>query len=562
MIILRVPGPPNDNPQVIIVAGIVVGLLASCIQSLGLTIQRKSHIQNQARPEDERTSDYRRPLWVIGFAIFITSNVLGSIFQIASLPVVLLAPLGAVSLLWNAFFARMILGDIFSKFMVAGTALIVVGAVMIGIYGIVPEPTHSLDDLLLLFGRSTFLVYFSLLGVVVFAILTITHFTEWRYNRIHMVIMSPPRTPPLRPFPLTDDHGRVEATETAPLLDPKLSRSTSPVSLRSRIPTLLAISYSSMSGILSGMCLIFAKSGVELLVLTAAGHNQFNRWESWALVLGLIVFALLQLWYLHKSLVLEDPTLVCPLAFCFYNLSSIMNGLIYFDQFDRLSYRSLGLVTLGIFLLLGGVWAVSHQQVGEEGGVLEGDWSFAADVIESSVPSPVFTTFTRSDSSGYGFSQDQQTLSPSYPHRRVVSSPSIPSRAPSPALNNPPDSFPSTSGASTTPRPRAVSATHPTTTLPRGPISPPRRRSTRRATLRLSEEAVVPPIGGPPIGGFTIGLSPLSPGFALVPRQRDSSYPMTNCGTDDGATVAGENPPNRASSRLARLRAKLRWKSH
>ncbi len=57
---------------------------------------------------------------------------------------------------------------------------------------------------------------------------------------------------------------------------------------------LLAISYSSMSGILSGMCLIFAKSGVELLLLTATGYNQFGRWESWVLVLGLIVFALLQ----------------------------------------------------------------------------------------------------------------------------------------------------------------------------------------------------------------------------------------------------------------------------
>ena len=60
------------------------------------------------------------------------------------------------------------------------------------------------------------------------------------------------------------------------------------------------------------MCLIFAKSGVELLVLTVGGQNQFWRWESWVLVGGLVAFALLQLLYLHKSLVLADPTLVCP----------------------------------------------------------------------------------------------------------------------------------------------------------------------------------------------------------------------------------------------------------
>ena len=60
------------------------------------------------------------------------------------------------------------------------------------------------------------------------------------------------------------------------------------------------------------MCLLFAKSGVELLLLTLGGDNQFWRWQAWVLLLGLIVFARLQLWYMHKGLVLADPTLVCP----------------------------------------------------------------------------------------------------------------------------------------------------------------------------------------------------------------------------------------------------------
>jgi hypothetical protein len=60
------------------------------------------------------------------------------------------------------------------------------------------------------------------------------------------------------------------------------------------------------------MCLIFAKSGVGLLLLTLRGDNQFWRWQAWMLLLGLGVFALLQLWYFHKALVLADPTIVCP----------------------------------------------------------------------------------------------------------------------------------------------------------------------------------------------------------------------------------------------------------
>jgi drug/metabolite transporter (DMT)-like permease len=109
----------------------------------------------------------------LGFAIFFTSNVLGSFVQIASLPVVILAPLGAVSLLWNAFFARFLLGDVFSPWMILGTLLIAGGAVLIGIFGIVPEPTRSLEDLLELFSRPAFVAYFSLLGAAVFICLAI-----------------------------------------------------------------------------------------------------------------------------------------------------------------------------------------------------------------------------------------------------------------------------------------------------------------------------------------------------------------------------------------------------
>jgi magnesium transporter len=106
-------------------------------------------------------------------AIFISSNLLGSLVQIASLPVVILAPLGAVSLLWNAFFARLLLGDVFSPYMVFGTIAIAGGAVLIAVFGIVPEPTHSLESLLTLFARKVFIVYFTLLGAAVLVCLVV-----------------------------------------------------------------------------------------------------------------------------------------------------------------------------------------------------------------------------------------------------------------------------------------------------------------------------------------------------------------------------------------------------
>ncbi len=49
------------DPHISIPVGITVGLLASFVQSLGLTIQRKSHVQNQSLPEDEQKVEHRRP---------------------------------------------------------------------------------------------------------------------------------------------------------------------------------------------------------------------------------------------------------------------------------------------------------------------------------------------------------------------------------------------------------------------------------------------------------------------------------------------------------------------
>ena len=84
--------------------------------------------------------------------------------------------MGAVSLLWNAFFARILLGDVFSNYLILGTLLIAGGASLIAIFGIVPEPTHSLEDLLRLFGREAFVVYFSLLAVCLLAVLVVVSY--------------------------------------------------------------------------------------------------------------------------------------------------------------------------------------------------------------------------------------------------------------------------------------------------------------------------------------------------------------------------------------------------
>ncbi|KIS69049.1 uncharacterized protein UMAG_03028 [Mycosarcoma maydis] len=470
------PGAPFSVPT-----AIALGLMASFIQSLGLTIQRKSHLLNESLPPARRKSEWNRPLWLIGFAIFLVANIGGTVFQIGALPIVMLAPLGAVSLLYNAVLARFLLNDLLSKYMVMGTALIASGAVLIGYFGVVPSPPHSLDELLDLYARPTFVAFATIFTFVFVGVLTVAHLADWQLHaRVHRNSLPARPTKPkhrnahslrgrlrrrwsaptlapvaevnesssgiatpvlairdeanrhsiLGPSPQQNVlYGRsIVATPMPPLSASQLvpivpddvsvarpkqvvptttttkrdygSISRSEFNARKRkksvdVPHLelrqaeqridaetlkqtklgLSVAYGGASGTLSGACLLLAKSGVELLMLTFSGQNQFAHWQSWLLIGILLAAALLQLWYLNKALKLADPTLVCPLAFCFYNTSSIALGLVYFDQIGALAWYDLLLVAVGTAVLLAGVWTVSLHGNDEpcEGGLVCGD---------------------------------------------------------------------------------------------------------------------------------------------------------------------------------------------
>lgn len=117
-----------------------------------------------------------------------------------------------------------------------------------------------------------------------------------------------------------------------------------------------------VSGIGSAHSLLLAKSAVELLVQSVINkNNQFNRYETWLILLGLVVLALTQLYFLHQGLKLCSTSVLYPLVFCIYNIIAILDGLIYFQQASRLSPLQIGLTALGTIILLIGVAFLSWR---------------------------------------------------------------------------------------------------------------------------------------------------------------------------------------------------------
>lgn len=203
--------------------------------------------------------------------------------------------------MFNSICATLILGEPFTRWSLGGTILVCGGAVLIATFGAIGEPAHNLDQLLQLLGRRQFIIWMIAQAILVVAVIAgaklLKYMNPWTSN-----------SPRMRLF--------------------------------------RGMAYGGVSGILSAHSLLVAKSAVELLVRTIVDrHNEFNRWQSWIILLGLLALALTQLFYLHKGLKLCSTSILYPFVFCVYNIIAILDGLIYFDQSSRLSLAHALLVS-------------------------------------------------------------------------------------------------------------------------------------------------------------------------------------------------------------------------
>lgn len=295
--------------------------MSTSVQSLGLTLQRKSHIlEDEKAPHDIRRPPYRRRRWQLGMGMFIVANLLGSTVQISTLPLPVLSTLQAAGLVFNSICATLILSEPFTTWSLGGTILVTAGAILIAIFGAIPSPAHNLDELIRLMARKPFITWMSLQALFVVSLAVATDVTNKISNWSH----------------------------------------------NPRFRLLRGIAYGVISGDLSAHALLFAKSAVELVIKTIAGKNQFLRWQSWAIVLALVALALCQLYYLHRGLKLVSTSVLYPLVFCIYNIIAILDGLIYFDQTSFISPLKACIISLGTVILLSGVLALSWRLSDEQ----------------------------------------------------------------------------------------------------------------------------------------------------------------------------------------------------
>lgn len=173
--------------------------------------------------------------------------------------------------------------------------LILFGAIMIGLFGVVPEPSHSLEDLIELWKRPAFIIYFSLIELTVVSLLVGNRIVERILKRNASSHLETTNSNIINGAPY---HQRTYSNRYPRLLGGRSLGKLSPT----RIKTMLGISYGCVGGMLSSQALLFAKSAIDMLYLTIVERkNQFENPLSWFLVIALVTAALLQVKRQHKT---------------------------------------------------------------------------------------------------------------------------------------------------------------------------------------------------------------------------------------------------------------------
>ncbi|KAI8997038.1 hypothetical protein BDB01DRAFT_769613 [Pilobolus umbonatus] len=313
--------------------GIAVSIATNIIQSFAMAFQRKSHILNDSLSIEDRKSSFKRPLWVTSFTVFLIANITGSIFSIGYLPIVILAPIGAIGLAFNAVAAKLVLNDPFSRKTVIGTFFIVVGALFVGLFGVIREPDHDINDLIRLYRKPAFIAYFSIIEFLIVAGILVTHYFEYVYCLM-----------------LSTDYSAGKIGHYSIELD--------------TLKMYIGIGYGIIAGNISSQSILFAKTGLELVLLSIfTDKNQLNYALTWIILSIMVITAILQLYYLNKGLRLCDTVILVPLSSCTFNVSCLFNGLIYYDQWDRMQWWRLLFVMMGVVITVSGVVIVSwHSQ--------------------------------------------------------------------------------------------------------------------------------------------------------------------------------------------------------
>lgn len=312
---------------------VVLRVITLAMAALGIVLQRKSHVNNDAKPPSEQKNALRRPLWHLGFWLYVISSIISDIVGISSLPLLVIALIGTLLLFFNAIYSHFILQENMSRLGWLGTVIVAIASTGLAVLLNLPNSPKTVDQLHDLVRKPVYIIYCSLTLATLLGISFATYLCLRK-----------------RSLYLTDTRSLLEGTEPFRVANKQLDK----------FNFWVALLYAALSTILGALALVFAKISFELLENSiTTGHNQFKNAISICFLVVTVVATILQLIYFNFSLHYYPTLFTIPFGYSVGIILACLNTLVYYDSFFVLDAWKSILVVVCVFATIFGIFLLS-----------------------------------------------------------------------------------------------------------------------------------------------------------------------------------------------------------
>lgn len=322
---MSIPDPEYFLGVPLWIFGMSLNILGSIMVNFGTNLMKSAHniVRDQksssiTSPAGER---YSVQIWRVGMAVF----VIGSLVNFASFAFAaqsLLAALGTVQFVSNVIFAKCVLKEQLSVRIIIATTIIVFGLTVSIKFSNHASEVYTVKDLMALYS-STYLIF---LGCV-FGVLLILHLVYLKYTKAEEEGSELPMSDIIRPA-----------------------------------------TYSIVSATVGTQSVLQSKCIAELVKATIKGENQFDQWFLYVILLVFIFGLGFWLHRMNAALQKFDGLIIIPLLQVFWTTSAILQGGVYFREFEKFSPLQTVGFCLGVLIVFFGVFLLTPNKRKDDSG--------------------------------------------------------------------------------------------------------------------------------------------------------------------------------------------------
>jgi drug/metabolite transporter (DMT)-like permease len=297
--------------------GVGLALTGAVLSAVGYTLQRWSQLRYKHVSKQRYVPAYKQPANVIGVVLGAGDGICEAIAMNYAAES-LVASLGTVPIILNMIIAPRFLKEAVGKrdFLVCG--MIIVGACLCVFFSNHSSTDMNWAQIYEKFFDVEFIVYFVLMMSALALLMSIS--SRSRENLPRFEWMS-----------------RIFSER---MLDRIYSESFFLKFQRS-----ITVVVAAICGSFTAM---FGKAIVELIFDAIAGEDDFNQVGPWIVIALILFFFINQVRHLNRSLELYSALMIVPFYETLYSLFGILNGAVYYRDFDGFEYTQTLFFVLGI----------------------------------------------------------------------------------------------------------------------------------------------------------------------------------------------------------------------